>query len=79
MEYHNVPSAIRPAPHGICLPTPPVNWADIHLSSSEEDDQPHTTDRGADLAYIPQNAREPHIIQQNEVNDLVRDLGLSKQ
>ncbi|KAJ8887487.1 hypothetical protein PR048_013702 [Dryococelus australis] len=55
MEYPNVPSAIRPVPHGVGLPifTPPVNWSDIHLSSSEEDNQPHTTDNSADPTYIP--------------------------
>ncbi|KAJ8889876.1 hypothetical protein PR048_009381 [Dryococelus australis] len=69
MEYPNMPSAIRPVHHGVGLPipTPPVNWADIHSSSSEKDDQPHTTDSGTDPTYIPQNACEPHLIQRYEL------------
>ncbi|KAJ8885603.1 hypothetical protein PR048_011801 [Dryococelus australis] len=50
IEYPNVPSAIRPVPHGVGLPipTPTVNWTDVGSSPSEEEDQPHTTDSFAD-------------------------------
>ncbi|KAJ8877649.1 hypothetical protein PR048_022104 [Dryococelus australis] len=69
MEYLNVPSVIRPVLHGVSLPvpTPPVNWADIHSSSSEEDYQTRTTDSGADPTCIPQNACEILILY-NKMN-----------
>lgn len=82
IEYPNVPSAMRPVLHGAGLPVPipPANWTNVNTSSSEEDaylEQEHASD--VDPSYNPDNPREPHLIKQSELNDLVRDLGLSKQ
>ncbi|KAJ8890040.1 hypothetical protein PR048_009546 [Dryococelus australis] len=74
------PENKKPIHHGVGLhiPISPVNWTDMDSSSFEED-RPHTNDSVADPTYIPQNASESYRIEQNELNDLVRDLGLSKQ
>lgn len=84
IQYPNLPSAIRPVPHSEELPVPiaPLNLDNIvpgdSSSSSESDLQlpKHTTD---DTTFLPSTSSEPHLITQNKLNDLVRDLGLSKQ
>lgn len=84
IQYPNLPSAIRPVPHSEELPVPiaPLNLDNIVLgdssSSTESDLQlpKHTTD---DPTFLPSTSSEPHLITQNKLNDLVRDLGLSKQ
>lgn len=72
--YPNVPSAIKPVPHGIDvpIPTPPDNLDSADTSSeeksSEEDDE-----------FVPTSSgNEPQPFTQYELNDLVRDLGLPK-
>ena len=68
------------------MPTQPLKWNDIINASghSESDDTQageniESSENNCDFTYSLQISSEPHLIQQNELNDLVRDLGLSKQ
>lgn len=80
--YPNLPSAIRPVLHSPELPVPiPLPSREDYVipvedEVSESSDCPSTS---ADPAYVPQHHKQPHMIRHTERNDLVRDLGLSKQ
>ena len=73
--YPDLPSALRPVPHGpdVPVPSPPDNFEDIHLSSDLD-----SSDHDADFSYDGES-QEPLVFTQHELNDLVRDLGLSKE
>ena len=78
IHYPNVPSGIRPVPHGpgVPIPTSPavlkdVEESDAEISSSES--------RSADDSeYECNKNHRPTLFGQEEPNDLVRDLELSK-
>jgi len=80
IEYPSLDSAIRPVPHlaELPIPTPPVSKqllssSDESLTDSDEDvDESHDT-------FEACTSNDPHLISQRELNDLVRDLNLSKQ
>ena len=70
--YPSITSSIAPVNHGPELPIlqPPITHA-ISSTSSEEDD--------ADLEVDTQcTSKDPHFPNQNELDDLTRDLGLTK-
>lgn len=80
VQYPNLPSAIRPVPHNAELPVPQppahltvdedyVLEATAEVQHEEEDDPTYV---GSTSTF------EPHLITQGELNDLVRDLKLSK-
>ena len=79
IEYPNLPSAMRPVPHddSLLIPKPPETWS---LDETDEDAAMHqlSTDSDTDPNFEPCMSDEPHLITQSELNDLVRDLGLSK-
>jgi len=82
--YPNIPSALSPLPHGegISFPEPPKEFT---IDSDEEDEiestsgspeppastEPHVSHGRSSMPH-------PHILTQDELNDLVRDLELSK-
>jgi hypothetical protein len=70
--YPNLPSAIRPVPHGsgIPVPVPPEILQDTPVDSDKED-----TDSDQDFQCYPCST-ELQLFSQSELNDLVRDLGL---
>lgn len=79
VKYANVRSATRPLPHSADLPIPavpnPANDAandDIELPSCNA-----IADEIHDPTYVPYS-KEPHLATQADLNDLVRDLKLSK-
>ena len=74
ITYPNLSSAIRPIAHSndIPAPTPPVSLSDSDSASFDNDCNED------DLEYKPDNSKIPHIISQVELNDLVRDLRLTK-
>ena len=80
--YPNLPSAIRPVPHSPEFPVliPPSSGEDYIIPGEHEltdsSVHPYTSD---DPTYIPKHHKSPHLIRREELNDLVRDLGLSKQ
>lgn len=79
IEYPNVPSAIRPIPHAqdLPVPTPPSTWEEIpddgSMSTNSESAQFQSSGEEHNLE------EGPHLIKQAELNDLVRDLFLSKE
>jgi hypothetical protein len=82
--YPNIPSALHPVPHGegISVPEPPKEFT----IDSEDEDEGESNSGSPELPaftepYISHgrsSAPQPHILTQDELNDLVRDLELSK-
>jgi hypothetical protein len=78
IEYPNLCSAIRPVPHNnnLPVPKPPCNFTenfedcDMDIDSSCKED--------SDYEFIPESTTEPQLFSQFELNDLIRDLSLSK-
>ena len=82
VTYPNLPSAMRPVPHSeeLPVPQPPEN---IHLTDEEEEYEPTEHDV-EDVTHDPTfeasgSSSYPHLITQGDLNDLVRDLNLSKR
>jgi hypothetical protein len=82
--YPNIPSALHPVPHseGISIPEPPKEST---IDSDDEDkgeltsgspEPPVSTE--LHVSHGRSSAPQPHILTQDELNDLVRDLELSK-
>ena len=82
IQYPNIPSAIRPVPYGKILPAPkaPEKYT---LDSDEQEIESSASSGGFPMSsqesYVASCiSHEPHVISQNELNDLVRELELSK-
>lgn len=78
ISYPNIQSAIRPVPHGpeVPIPSPPDSLDDIdddHEPLAQQGDSEEDRD-----CYDP-GTTDPIPFSQSELNDLVRDLGLSKE
>ena len=76
---------MRPVPHSddLPVPTPPVNK---DLLSSSDKEMPSREDSAESISlednestYLEASDNEPHWITQEDLNDLARDLYLSKQ
>ena len=85
IKYPNLRSAMRPVPHSddLPVPTPPVNK---DLLSSLDEEMPSREDSAESISlqdiestYSGTSGNEPHWITQEDLNDLARDLYLSKQ
>lgn len=79
VHYPNIPSAIRPVPHGEELPIPKAPKSFVIESSEEEPEAcspPPSTSHDPD--FLPATPTEPHLITQMELSDLIRDLDLPK-
>ena len=81
MEYPNVPSAIRPVAHGpgISILELPKDFTVLESLSSTD-----TKDESAHDLWDQQNcgassSKQPKIFTQDELNDLSRDLNMSKE
>jgi hypothetical protein len=77
VKYPDVPSAMKPVPHGpeIPIPAPPDNL-DLLSDSGEEIDEMDD----ASATYEPTaDSNKPKPLKQAELNDLTRDLCLSKE
>lgn len=77
LSYPSLLSAIRPVPHSLQLPVPvpptssPSLSLDTNCNESSSDD--------SDIPYEPSDTSSaPHIITTGELNDLIRDLQLTK-
>jgi hypothetical protein len=78
--YPNLPSAVRPVPHGEGRPVPePPEIVRLESEKEEDDDicdiSETSTAKYYEFAHNVMSA-EPHRITHNELNDLVRDLEL---
>jgi len=82
--YQNIPSALRPVPdgEGISVPEPPKEFT---IDSDDEDEGQSTwgspepsASSEPHVSHGRSSARQPHILTQDEMNDLVCDLELSK-
>jgi hypothetical protein len=77
--YPSIPSALRPVKHDDSLPVskPPQQWTlQEELTSTSPEDEP-----GHSCSSVEPDCQElsvPHLASQSEINDLVRDLNLSK-
>ena len=76
VQYPDVPSAIKPVPHGPDLPVPQPNVTMESSSDSESCDMTHTAECGA---YRPEEDDQPVPLIQAELNDLTGNLNLSKE
>jgi len=82
--YPNIPSALRPVLHGegISFPEPPKEFTtdsddeDESESTSGSPERPASTE--PHVSHGRSSASQPHILTQDELNDLVRGLELSK-
>jgi hypothetical protein len=81
--YLNIPSALRPVPHGkgISIPEPlkeyTINSADDEGGlTSGSPESPASIE--PQVSHGRSSAPQPHILTQDELNDLVHDLELSK-
>jgi len=82
--YSNIPSALRPVlqGEGISVPEPPKEFT---IDSDDEDEGESTSgsleppaSTEPHVSHSRSSAPQPHILIQEELNDLVRDLELSK-
>ena len=85
IKYPKLRSPMRPDPHSVDLPvsTPPVKK---YLLSASDEEMPSREDSAEiiSLEYIEStysgtSGNEPHWVTQEDLNDLARDLYLSKQ
>jgi len=83
LAYPNIPSVIRPVPHGEALPVPepPDNFAmyfddEVSVSSNNKEQQPSAS-RVAD--NLPSTDFSNYKVTEGELNDLIRDLKLPKR
>ena len=85
IKYPNLRSAMRPVTYAddLPVPTPPVNK---DLLSSSDEEMPSREDSAGSISlediestYSGTSGNEPHWITQGDLNDLARDLYLSKQ
>ena len=85
IQYLDFHSARRPVKHddSLPVPVPPESYTLSSVSSDEEpmacDDVAQCSSTHSDPNYAPvSDTKEPHVISQEELNDLVRDLNLPK-
>lgn len=84
VKYPNIPSAIRPVLHSseLDIPAPPQTWSlnsdsEEHVGGEELQSDLVCSDDERDPDFLEQTTGT-HKISQSELNDLVRDLNLSK-
>jgi len=82
VQYPNLPSAMRPVPHSAELPVPkPLrNMTLSDSESSDEDVGQANSNMDCDPTFAGRSSsNEPHLLTQGNLNDIVRDLNLSKK
>lgn len=76
VKYPDVPSATKPIPHSSDLPVPVPN---VFTVCSSDTESIITTNAADSDEYRPQEVNQPVPFTQAELNDLTRDLNLSKE
>jgi len=82
VQYPNLPSAMRPVPYSAELPVPkpPTNMTLSDSESSDEDAGQANKNMDCDLTFAGAcSSNEPHLLTQGDLNDIVRDMNLSKK
>jgi len=82
VENPNLPSALRPVPHSAELPVPkpPTNMMLSDSESSDEDVGQANNNMDCDPTFAGAcSSNEPHLLTHGDLNDIVRDLNLSKK
>lgn len=77
LQYPDIPSSIAPVPHSSELPIPSPPERDLASEMSSSDNENGISEE----EYNPRGSgevRQPYFPNQNDLNDLVRDLGLTK-
>ena len=76
LKYPDVPSAIKPVPHGpgIPVPEPPGKISEMECSSSTE-----SKESNQDTWNAVQSTLEPKPLTQFQLNNLTQDLNLTKE
>ena len=82
LTYPNIPSAMRPVPHGVGqpVPIPPESYTDSDDSGNDSSTilaPNQSTPNDPDFLSIYESTQQ-HKISQYELNDLERDLQLPK-
>jgi hypothetical protein len=81
VQYPNLPSAMRPVPQSAELPVrkPPKNMTLSDSDSSDEDVGQANKNMDFDPTFATAcSSNETHVLTQGDLNDIVRDLNLSK-
>ena len=82
ITYPNIDSALRPVPHDPSMPAPvPPEDALASLSDEAVFDDGHSfgDSDSTGSEYEPEENLKPILFSQEQLNDLIRDLALSKQ
>ena len=80
VQYPNLPSAMRPVPHSVELPVPrPLTH--MTLSDGESSDVGQANkNKDCDPTFAGAcSSNDPHLLTQGVLNDIVRDLNVSKK
>ena len=76
--YPNLPSAIRPVLHSADLPVPIPPSCLLEIKSEFSENSENSSCDCDDTFQLSQETTKPHLISQEDLNDLVRDLNLTK-
>ena len=82
VQYPNLPSAMRPKPHSVELPVPklPTNMTLGDSESTDEDIGQANKNMDCVLTFSGVcSSNEPLLLTQGDLNNIVRDLNLSKK
>ena len=78
LVYPSLDSAVRPVPLDVTLPVP-VAPEDALTSDNSEVESCSEDACGLDASFMCQDNYAPHFLSQEDLNDLMRDLTLSKE
>ena len=79
IAYPDIQSAIKPVPHGPSMPLPIPPKLVTTLSDEESNSSVSGSGNYSDSDFECLDTGKPHLIEQPELNDLIRDLGLPKE
>ena len=77
IAYPSIPSSIAPVPHSSELPLPKPLSNKAQEDSTASQDMEEDSDEEFNISHPHRNS-EPHFPSQHEIDDLVRDMGLTK-
>jgi len=81
VQYPNLQSATRPIPPSteLLVPKPPTNMMQSDSDSSDEDGGQANNNMDCDPTFVGAcSSSEPYLLTQGDLNDIVRDLNLSR-